>query len=84
MKIAKACRGAPPGHPLHSVEGFVQTTTIAVVECGVDAQGNRTICCVERPHPVADTPPEEFLCLNKTERVTAMRTRSNLKTRNAT
>lgn len=56
------CRTCSPEHPLHTVEGFVQTTTIAVAEClpPKTPGGKRPVVCAERPHPVADTPADEM------------------------
>lgn len=62
QELYEAARHAPPGHPLATVEGFVQTTTIGVVEIGppTGPGGNRTVECKQRPHPVHDTAPDEM------------------------
>lgn len=59
--LYEMCRKAPPGHPLHTVEGYVQTTTFLISEIqnkGAAALGEPQVLRVaERCWPVAEEMP---------------------------
>lgn len=62
LGLYKKCQTAPPGHPLHTVEGFVQCTTLGVVEVRMPAEegGSKQIVAAQRPHPDPETRAHEM------------------------